>query len=128
MGRQPVTIVRAAQMQFVRALRYDSGRVDLRHREIDALDRIEIGQFSYAGPLIEFAQVIRQVFEFVNVLAITFEVSVIDHVEADKCGEQPPVSFSDPFPAKIPAIISGNVITPEAYPAIAVKIAAAATT
>ena len=60
-----------------------------------------VGDLGDARPLIELAQVVREVVILVYVIAIAFEIAVVGGVEPHQCRIEAPIGFRDPFAAQI---------------------------
>jgi hypothetical protein len=79
-----------------RSDRHDTGRIDVAVTAIIVpFNVIEIDGIGDARYLIEIAQIIPEIWIVDDAAQITFEVTVVNGVEADQRGEQPPVSLSD---------------------------------
>ena len=68
---------------------------------IVALYMVHIDRFRHAWPLIDFAQIIRQVGIVLNSLEITFEMAVIDRIKAHQCGKETDICFCQPFASQV---------------------------
>src|SRR5580693_9895739 len=79
-----------------RADRHDAGRIDLTLAAVIVpLDLIDADGLGNAGHGIKIAQIIPQVGIVGDAAQIALEMAVIDGVETDERGEQPPVRFGD---------------------------------
>ena len=70
-------IVRPGQVQITWPERHNAGRIDVADRVVAALDACNVGDLGDARPLVELAQVVRQVVILVYVIAIAFEIAVV---------------------------------------------------
>ena len=90
------TIVRQREINN-RSDRHNTGRIDVAVTWIIVpFDVIEIDGIGDARYLIEIAQIVPEIWIVDDAAQITFEVTVVNGVEADQRGEQPPVRLSDP--------------------------------
>jgi len=66
---------------------------------IVVFDMLEVGRFLHARPLVKLACKAPQVRVVGDAPDIALEMPVIDGIEANECGEQPPVRFGDALAA-----------------------------
>src|SRR5690606_3070375 len=98
---QSLAVVGAVQCQL-RSLGNDAVGVDVAMAcVVMAFDVGEIDGFGDARPLVELAQPVRQVRIILDPPQVALEVAVIDGVEADHGGEEPPVSFGEKFAGQV---------------------------
>ncbi|HYZ39550.1 MAG TPA: hypothetical protein VE687_02875, partial [Stellaceae bacterium] len=64
--------MRPGQVQITWPEWHDAGRIDVSDRVVAALDACNVGDLGYARPLVELAQLVRQVVILVYVIAIAF--------------------------------------------------------
>ena len=60
---------------------------------------LEVGRLPHARPLVKLARKAPQVRVFCDASDIALEMPMIDGIEANKRGEQPPVRFGDALAA-----------------------------
>ena len=101
--------MRSDQVQITWPERHDTGRIDVSDRVVAALDAGNVGDLGYARPLVELAQVVRQVVILVYVIAIAFEIAVIGRVEPHQRHVEAPIGFRDPFATQI-ALLSKQLL------------------
>src|SRR3954470_1144049 len=93
LAHEPVAVVRRGEVELG-AERIDAGRV---HLELAAvvvpLDVIDAHGLVDARYLIKIAKVIRQVRVIPDAAQVALEVAVVDRVEANERGKQPPVGL-----------------------------------
>ena len=101
LAHEPVAVMRRGEVELG-AERHDAGRVHLALAAVVVpLDVIDADGLGDARHLIEIAEIIRQVRVVGDAAQVALEVAVIDRVEADQRGEQPPVGFGHPRAGEI---------------------------
>src|SRR6266540_3516541 len=90
---QVISIVRRFQMVQIRSDGKNPGRIDVKLAVITHLDFLQIQRVFDSRPLIELAQVIRQIWIILDAAQITLEVAVVDQVKAQERRESSPVGF-----------------------------------
>ena len=85
-----------------RAYGNNARRVDVVvSKVVVALDVIEIDGLGDTRVLVEVQEIALQVRIIEDALDVTFEVAVIDRIEANERAEQAPVRLHDPMPEEI---------------------------